>query len=51
MISPVVFWKFIMALAMASFACNAIGMAVFGRDWLTAYWDALTYWCAGGYCR
>lgn len=39
-----------MALAMASFACNAIGMTVFGSDWLTAYWDALADWCAGGYC-
>jgi hypothetical protein len=49
-ISPTLFWKIIMVLAIASLACNAIGMAVFGRDWLTAYWDALTYWCVGGYC-
>lgn len=49
-ISPTLFWKIIMALAMASFACNAIGMTVFGSDWLTAYWDALADWCAGGYC-
>ena len=50
-ISPALFWKIIIALAMTSLACNAIGMAVFGVSWLTAYWDALAYWCAGGYCR
>lgn len=40
-----------MALAMASLACNAIGMTEFGVSWFSAYWNTLAYWCSGGYCR
>lgn len=50
-ISPTVFWKVVTALAMALSVYNAIGMVLFGPDWLTVYWDAWDYWCAGGYCR
>ena len=45
------FWKIIMALTMVLFAYNAVGMSLFGPNWLTVYWDALDDWCAGGYCR
>ena len=40
-----------MALTMVLFAYNAVGMSLFGPNWLTVYWDALDDWCAGGYCR
>ena len=49
--SPDLFWKIIIALAIASLACNAIGMALFGGDWLAAYWDALANWCAAVHCQ
>ncbi len=49
--SPTVFWKVVMALAMALSVYNAIGTALLGSDWLFACWNAWDYWCAGGYCR
>lgn len=50
-LSPALFWTAIMALALVLLINAAVGMALLGADWLTAYWDALDYWCTGGYCR
>lgn len=50
-ISPSLFWKVIICLAVTSLVGNAIGMTEFGASWFTAYWDTLAYWCNSGYCR
>lgn len=49
--SPDLYWRVVSVLALALALYTAIGTALLGIGWLTAYWDALTYWCSGGYCR
>ncbi len=45
------FWKLITALAIGLLIYNVVGMAMFGSGWIFACWDAMEYWCNGGYCR
>lgn len=49
--SPALFWKVVATLTMVLFINAAVGISLQGTDWLTAYWNAWDYWCAGGYCR
>jgi len=49
--SPALYWRVVGVLAFALALYTATGTALLGTSWLTAYWDALAYWCSGGYCR
>lgn len=49
--SPDLYWRVVSVLALALALNTAIGTALLGIGWLTAYWDALAYLCSGGYCR
>lgn len=48
--SPALYWRVVGVLAFALALYTATGTALLGSRWLTAYWDALAYWCSGGYC-
>lgn len=48
-LGPTRFWRAITVLAIVLLINAIIGMALQGTDWLTAYWSALNYWCAGEY--
>jgi len=49
--SPALYWRVVGVLAFALAVYTATGTTLLGSRWLTAYWDALAYWCGGGYCR